>query len=157
MNEPPPEDRQAIVDGEHLRVLAICHYVMGGVACFSSLFPLIYVVVGLALALGGEFANKQPNEPVPPSVVGFAIAAFGGTCVCAGLVVGGLMIYSGRSMQQRRNRTLSLVLAALLCLWIPFGTVLGIFTFIVLMRPSVMWLYDEAERIRQTQLGFAER
>jgi hypothetical protein len=157
MSEPPAADRQAIVDAEHLRVLAICHYVLGAVECFFSLFPLVYVALGLAMALSPEFAQNRPPDRGPPPALGFAIAALGGTCVCGGLLMGGLTIYSGRAMQQRRHNTLSLVIAALLCLWIPFGTLLGVFTFIVLMRPSVARLYEEAKQARLSATGFADR
>ena len=35
-------------------------------------------------------------------------------------------------------------MAATMCLFMPFGTVLGVFTIIVLMRPSVKPLFDQA-------------
>jgi hypothetical protein len=40
-------------------------------------------------------------------------------------------------MARRRRLMLCYVTAALACLQMPFGTCLGIFTFIVLGRPSV--------------------
>src|SRR5579864_515766 len=41
------------------------------------------------------------------------------------------------SIKQRRSRTFYLVLAAISCLEMPYGTVLGVFTFIVLGRDSI--------------------
>ena len=44
---------------------------------------------------------------------------------------------SARFMKSGRNRTFSLVVAGINCLQIPLGTVLGVFTIIVLSRDSV--------------------
>jgi hypothetical protein len=35
-----------------------------------------------------------------------------------------------------------LVMASITCMFMPFGTVLGVFTLIVLMRPSVKPLFE---------------
>ena len=48
-------------------------------------------------------------------------------------------------MDKDGNRFLSricIVMAALACLSMPFGTVLGVFTIIVLARPSVQALFS---------------
>jgi hypothetical protein len=45
-------------------------------------------------------------------------------------------------MAKRRGRVFSFVVAAILCLFMPFGSVLGIFTIIVLNRLSVRQLYE---------------
>jgi hypothetical protein len=52
---------------------------------------------------------------------------------------------SGRFIQRRVNRTFSIVVSGFLCLFFPFGTILGIFTLIVLTRESVIRLYAEAK------------
>ena len=48
---------------------------------------------------------------------------------------------SAMFLRQRTHRIFSVVIAALDCLQIPFGTVLGVFTIIVLLRESVRELY----------------
>lgn len=58
-----------------------------------------------------------------------------------GWTTGALVIVSGRSIKRRRRRVFSLIVAGLSCLFFPFGTALGVFTFIVLLRPSVERLY----------------
>ena len=49
---------------------------------------------------------------------------------------------SARYIKKRKNKTFSIVVAAINCLQMPFGTVLGVFTIIVLMRPSVQSSYE---------------
>jgi hypothetical protein len=46
-------------------------------------------------------------------------------------------------LRKRRHRTLSFVMACLTCINIPLGTALGVFTLVVLSRPSVKALYDQ--------------
>jgi hypothetical protein len=53
-----------------------------------------------------------------------------------------LNIISGLCLRARKHPTFSLVVPAANCLHIPLGTVLGVFTIIVLMRDSVRELYD---------------
>lgn len=132
---------QSGVDLGHLRALAICHYVWGGLVCaFSSLF-LIYVAFGIAIASGSMPTSTQPGEP-SPQVVGLMVGFMGGCGVLIGWLLGILTIISGRSIAQQRRRVFTFVMAGISCLSFPLGTVLGVFTFIVLARPSVKALYD---------------
>lgn len=50
-------------------------------------------------------------------------------------------VLSGIWIKKRKNRTFSFVIAAMNCIQFPFGTALGVFTFIVLSRPSVETAY----------------
>jgi hypothetical protein len=52
-----------------------------------------------------------------------------------------LNLLSGYFLRQRTHRTFSIVVGALDCLQVPFGTILGVFTIIVLVRDSVRKLY----------------
>lgn len=52
-----------------------------------------------------------------------------------------LNLISGFCLLARKGRTFSLVVAGVNCLHIPAGTVLGVFTIIVLLRDSVRELY----------------
>ena len=52
------------------------------------------------------------------------------------------MAIAGRKLAVRRSYTYCLVVAGIECLFMPFGTVLGVFTIIVLIRPSVKALFE---------------
>jgi hypothetical protein len=73
--------------------------------------------------------------------MGWFFIVFGGGFTLAGWILGILTIFSGRCLARQRRRAFSLVVAGLNCLAIPFGTILGIFTFIVLLRPTVAMRY----------------
>jgi hypothetical protein len=54
----------------------------------------------------------------------------------------GCMISAARCLQTYRHRVFYIVVAALCCRHAPLGTVLGVFTLIVLMRPTVVDLFN---------------
>ena len=55
-----------------------------------------------------------------------------------------IMILAGRFLAARRRHLFCIVIAGIACMFMPMGTVLGIFTIIVLMRPSVKELFTES-------------
>lgn len=61
--------------------------------------------------------------------------------ILLGWALGILVICSGRFISKQRHWTFSVVIAALMCLSVPLGTVLGVFTLVVLMREPVKQLY----------------
>jgi hypothetical protein len=62
------------------------------------------------------------------------------------LASGVLNLLSGLYLRARTHRTFSTVLAGINCVHIPLGTILGVFTLIVLLRDSVRELYEFSER-----------
>lgn len=139
-----PADFQARQDAEHLRLLSIFHYVVGGLTALFGCFGLIYVVMGIVfLAFPEAMHDSRPghvNDP-PPALVGWIFVGIGAVVVVAAWTVAALTVYGGVCLKRRQKRTLTLVTAGLNCLQFPFGTALGIFTFMVLSRPSVRALY----------------
>jgi len=51
------------------------------------------------------------------------------------------ILITGRSLSRRKCYSFALVMACVECLFIPFGTILGVFTIIVLLRESVKALF----------------
>ncbi|MEM6329837.1 MAG: hypothetical protein AAF790_06265 [Planctomycetota bacterium] len=127
-------------DAEHLRLLGIFHYVLGGIGVLLSFFPLIYVVVGVAM-LSGAFDDAAAGG-APPREVGWFVIAFGAFFMLLGLTLAIAMILAGRGLSRARNHTLCVVVAAIELLVAPLGTILGILSLVVLMRPSVKELFD---------------
>lgn len=120
-------------DDEHLRLLSILHYVVAAITGLFASFPLIHLAIGL-LTL---FAPDKLGGEAPPAFVGWIFVAIGAALVALGWALAGCMIAVGRSLARRRRYMFCLVVAAIECLVMPFGTVLGVFTIVVLMRDSV--------------------
>jgi len=133
-------------DLEHLRLLGISHYIIGGVAALFALFPLIHVGLGIWMLTTSEaLQNHQQGEP-PVELFGDLFAALGLLFMLGGEVMAGLTLYSGRQIQRREKYLFSFVIACAMGLFIRFGTILGVFTIrvftiIVLSRESVQQLY----------------
>jgi hypothetical protein len=126
-------------DDEHLRLLSIFHYVVAGIMAMIACFPIIHFGVGVAIILAPEmFGNK--GEP-PPAFIGWLFAIVGAVFIALGWTFAALTFTAGRFLAMRKNYMFCLVMAALECMWAPFGTVLGVFTIVVLMRESVKQLF----------------
>jgi hypothetical protein len=67
--------------------------------------------------------------------------------IFAGWMFAILLIVAGRFLSKRKHYMFCLVMAAISCIFMPFGTILGIFTIIVLMQPSVKQLFGVAQNI----------
>ena len=131
-------------DQEHLRLLSIFHYVMAGLACLLPLFSLIYIGLGAAM-LSGKMPSSSSSAH-SDVISGWIFVGVGSVFFVMGLVGAILNIFAGRALAKRERRTLCLVVAGLNCLHMPLGTLLGVFTLIVLGRPSVQALFDPAGR-----------
>ena len=119
---------------EHVRLLAIFHYVLAGLCALFSLLPLLYVGMGW-LMLTGRW--DRPLARPPPAPVGWFLVVMGAVMMLLGACYVVLVVLAGRFVARRRHWTFCIVVAALSCAFFPFGTVLGVFTIIVLARPDV--------------------
>ena len=126
-------------DTEHLKLLSIFHYIVGGLIGLFSLFPLIHLAVGIAMVNGG-FDNERGGQS-PPAFLGWMIIAFALTFILCGLSLAACVVVAGRKLTQRKNHLYCLIIAGIECTFMPFGTVLGILTIVVLLRPSVQTLF----------------
>jgi len=127
---------QAKQDQDHINVLAVIHYIYGGLIALTSCFFLIHFFMGLYIA-SNPSAFASPGQTPPPAGFGAIFMVIGGAFVLGGWTIGGFTAYAGRCLARRRSYTLILVVSCLNCLAVPIGTALGVFTLVVLMRPSV--------------------
>src|SRR5579859_3835018 len=104
-------------------------------ALFSCLF-IMYIVIGVSMLLShGNWPPPDPRAPhAAPVPTGFAAAfvGLGSFALLLGWTMALLTVIAGRSLTRRRRYTFCLVIAGLLCLWMPFGTILGVFTLVTL-------------------------
>jgi len=129
-------------DEDQLRLLSIFHYVVGGLAAAFACLPLIHLVVGLLMVFRPEAFG--PTKAPPPAFLGWFFVIFAGLFICAGWGLAVLIAWAGRCLQRRRHYNFCFVMACVACVFMPFGTVLGVFTLIVLLRPGVKSLFGPA-------------
>jgi hypothetical protein len=131
-------------DKEHLQLLAIFHYVVAGLAALFSFFPLLYTTVGVVFIFAARHGTAKPGEDLPPEFLGWIFAVIGSVLFLIGITMAICILIAGRSLALRKRYSFGLVMACIECLFIPFGTILGVFTIIVLSRESVRGLFSRA-------------
>jgi hypothetical protein len=132
-------------DNEHLRLLAIFHYIVAGLAALFSFFPLLYTAMGAIFLFAARHGTPKPGEELPPEILGWLFVAFGALFFLAGITMAICILFAGISLSRRRCYWFAFVVACIECIFIPFGTILGIFTIIVLSRESVKALFLTAQ------------
>src|SRR5437667_8957675 len=131
-------------DNEHLRLLAIFHYVVAGLAALFSFFPLLYTTVGAIFIFAARHGTPKPGEELPPEFLGWIFLVLGLLLFLLGVAMAICILIAGRCLSRRRFYSFALVMACVECLFIPFGTILGIFTIIALSRESVKAVFSTA-------------
>ena len=138
-------ERQDLLDNEHLRLLRIGYLIAGGMNAFFAVFPLMYVVMGLVIATTESSAPQNSDAP-SPQFIGYLIAGVGIVISLVASVFCALKFMTARAIRERRSLTLCRVTAGLTCLGIPYGTALGVLTFVVLGRSSVQALFTNGPK-----------
>ena len=118
-------------------MLSLFHYIVGAMTAMFACFPIIHLVVGLGI-VSGRFGEPKQSEGFPDQLFGWAFVLAAGAAILIGWTLAACTVIAGRSIAQRRRYLFCLVVAGVMAaMCMPFGTVLGVFTIIVLMRPSV--------------------
>jgi hypothetical protein len=135
---PPPlpflaQNQQSVRDREQLRLLAGFHFAGAALAAMFSLMVLLPWISGPA-----EIRPKPLHpDPIPDELLY--------TMILSGLASSAVAnVLSAVSLLATKRRFLSLIVAWFNCLNLPLGTILGIFTLVVLHRPSVVATYEQA-------------
>lgn len=127
-------------DAEHLNLLGIFHYVVAGLTAMFSCLPLLHLAMGIAMLSGHLDGGK--NEI--PAFMGWFFVVFSSLFILSGWALAAVIAMAGTRLRARRSRTFCLVVAGLSCMLMPFGTILGVFTIVVLMKDSVKPLFAPA-------------
>jgi hypothetical protein len=131
-------------DTERLDLLAIFHYVVAGLAALFSFFPLLYTAVGVIFIFAARHGTAKPGEELPHEFLGWIFAVIGLVLFLVGIAMAICILIAGRSLARSKRYSFALVMACIECLFIPFGTILGVFTIVVLSRESVKALFTAA-------------
>ncbi len=136
-------NRQVNQDLEHLKILSILFYVLSGLTLFPVLFGLFYMIMGVffGVAMFSADIPHRPGDP-PPALFGGIFVIVGGGILAVFLTLGILILKAGRNLSKQRSYTFCFVIACVICLWMPLGTILGVFTIITLTRDSVKAIFN---------------
>ena len=128
---------------DRLKLLAIFYYVMAAMAALISCAAILWGWLGYMMMFHPEQMGGTGQGQAPPAFMGMIFVAAGivsfemgwGFAVCESLV--------GRFLRARKNRMFCLVIACLNFMNAPLGTILGVFTIVILMQPEVKAQFDQ--------------
>jgi len=134
-------------DYEHLRLLSIFHYVVGGLAALFSFFPVIHLVIGIVMLVAPESFESDGDKV--PAFMGWLFVI--GPCIfiLGGLILSGMVITTGCFLSKRKHYLFCFVIACIECVFMPYGTILGVFTIITLSKESVKEIFKSNKAILQ--------
>ena len=154
---PSPFER----DLSHLRTLAILHYIWGGLCVLLPSFHLFYLFMGIMMLKdpdgmfgGPASAGAASSSPPAADIRGLDVRRHGHRPDLAWLGRRGIeSLFRPVHAKASARRLLSLIMAGvncgvgfisvMSCLTGPMGVTLGVFTFVVLLRPSVRTIYTD--------------
>jgi hypothetical protein len=139
MNEqPPPLPAAPDKDVEHLRLLSVFYFVHGGLQLLGIAFGVLHFLIMRSVFMRPEIWNgpKGNGAPPPEAMFKFFIVFYilMGAVFLVALLVN---VLCGLFLKRRKHLMFCQIAAGFTCLSIPLGTILGIFTFMVLNRDGV--------------------
>jgi hypothetical protein len=90
--------------------------------------------------------TAKPDEELPPEFLGWIFVVLGSLLFVSGIVMAICILIAGRSLALRKRYLFALVIACIECLFIPFGSILGVFTIVALSRESVKGLFSAKQQ-----------
>jgi len=149
------ESASTILIRERLRLLSLGYYISGGIGAVFASFMLMYVAMlgamsflpdqawtppaGAGSISSGDNSSPQINpafhserSSAPPQMVFRIMAGVMGFFVVCGWILSGLTIYAGYCVKQRKHKIFIHIIAGINAIWIPYGTLLSIASFLVL-------------------------
>jgi hypothetical protein len=140
-------------DLQHLKLLSIFHFVIGGLIALVSCFALVYLLLGILFIA----APPTGGGPPPPPELGWFFIIGSIAVLLLGWTWAAALLIAGWFLGRCRHYTYCLVMGCSALLFQPLGTVLGVFTIIVLIRPSVKRLFvtgvpvDSEDEVEETE------
>jgi hypothetical protein len=131
-------------DEKHLNLLSIFHFIFGGLKALFSCFFLIHVAIGIAMLCGAI-----DGHDAPPKFVGLFFIFLGSGFILFSWIIATLMIVLGVKLRKHSSRTFCFAAAGIECVSMPFGTILGVLTIVLLMKDSVKALFEANKQLRQ--------
>ncbi len=115
-------------DRDRLRILSYCH--LGWTLIVAGFGCLLFITMAFV-----------PHR-YPPAYTDYVFTTAGGKIVIASWILAACTFLAGWLLALRKQYGFCIVFAIVNCVIVPFGTVLGIYTLVILLRPRVKTLFD---------------
>ena len=126
-------------DLRYLKTLSIFYYVVGAFVAFFSCFALIYLIMGVVFVAAPP--PSRGGSPPPPEL-GWFFILLSSFAILVGWSWAAAIMVAGWFLGRCKHYLYCLVVGCSTLLFHPFGTVLGVFTIILLIRPTVKQMFE---------------
>ena len=127
-------------DIDHLRLLSIFQYILATLLGLGGCFPVVYLLIGVMM-MTGALPGISQQQDATMAVFGGIFMGFGALAISLAWALAFCVFLTGHYLARHSHYTFCVVIAAIECLFMPLGTILGVFTLIVLDRDSVKTLF----------------
>lgn len=132
-------------DEYHLDLLGTFHWVLAGIVAVVGLFPIIHVLFGLIAVVASIVGvDAEPEARGMGILMGMLFMLIGLAIIVVFWIMAFCLYLSGSYLKAHKNHVFCMVISVLICFSFPLGTALGVFTILVLIRPSVKRLFGVA-------------
>ena len=105
------------------------------------------VLAGFAVPTPSGHSGPDAGQVVPFFVVGGVFMAIGGFLALIGLTISMLIIVMGWRLIARKSYRFCITMAAIECVFMPLGTILGILTIFLLADQSVKESFQSSKKL----------
>jgi len=119
---------------QYVNVIGILHMVYGGLQFVGALFAVLIVLMGAGLAVLGVTSGEE--EMIVFGAI-YAVVGVVVTVIVVAMALAYVIVGQGIRRQRSWARIGGFVAGAMAMLNMPLGTLLGVFTFIVLLDSDV--------------------
>ena len=130
-------------DIRYLNLLAIFHLIVAGMVGLLSCLPLVDLFIGIPMLKDVPYALSQ-NEFFSQTTLApliFILLPSGITVI--GWMFAIAIALNGYYLRTRKWVDYCMVVSGIETIFMPFGTVLGVFTMILLTKPTIKNRFDE--------------
>ncbi len=136
-------------DEEHLRLLSIFYYIAAGITGLFACFPVFHLTMGLVILFSPSALEDAGHRPMAAfgddkQIIGTMFVVFASATIIVGWMFAAAMLLTGRALAKRSHWTFCIVVSAICCIIMPYGTALGVFSIIVLNRSTVRELFESS-------------
>jgi hypothetical protein len=127
-------------DEEHLKILSLVYKIWGYVSGACALFMGAYFTLfGVLFAV---LPKNATGHDAPPAVFGAIFGIVGGAIILLGAAYTVCVFLTSKYLMKHTNLNFCFAVACVTLLSMPAGTILGVFTLIVLSRDSVKPMFS---------------
>jgi hypothetical protein len=134
-------------DVRYLNLLSIFHLIVGALAGLFSCLPLVNLSMGLSAISDIPKSIVQGNVFSPFTFLSIMFILFPIGIVVVGWVFAIAVALNGYYIKTRHWYTYCLVVGGIETIFMPFGTILGVFTIILLTKLEIKALFDQKDNL----------